>query len=941
MTIIDSAEHEFIISGQNDSQAFALTIARDKNDAPLCQRSENVPQHDEALEWPQSNWTGGHGQKVLQDRTMYHSGRSIDTTQEGRILLGPLINEVYSGTTLKQSYSTGIDNKADIGGIYWSMQSFTPTDTHTLSVVSLYFAQTGGNPGTITVRVYATSGGVPTGSPISTGTTDGNTLPTYPSYEWRNVIMYPNVSLTISTVYAITVSATNSVAAGTETIRPNAAGDETNIATVYPSGSNYQAVDDVTTDDASTYVTPTIAWPNEGTQRDLYNLAAHTASGSIGSVKVYARMKRYNSTYASTAYIHVKTGSTVYTSSAKSLTSSWENYDYTWTTNPNTGIAWTWTDIDSLQAGITLDYTRHGTGGYTIGAGMCTQVWIEVNYDATFGLQWGGDASSPSYAGGQGGYSTNSGTSWTTTSGTDYYFKEYSAGATELDYTPVCFQWSSALGQLIMATSGKIYIYSTSWVEAATAVSGVLDLKEYNAKMFAACGASTEYKYSSDCSTWTTSSLTDKYANGFLQSPNPDGTANLLWKFKTPNEVTNTTDGTNTATQWVTAAYVGDTSANIQGLGLLGDELMVGRADNMFNYDSGGGVFPQMNDLKQNRSTYNFKYMCNFQSGLYFSKGTGVGELVGSSPGKFNWVGPLTDTDDIEKVGICKGLATDTNYLYVAMLENGETTIYKGKPVYDANTYTYKWNWDPWVYLGGFQCENIYVAQHSPTDRRLWFGYGTHTAYVQITDNPTTDASAKFAPSGHIKLSYNYGTNPYWDKLLQSIVIEAKGCSATETITPKYMKDTDTSVSQLASAITTDGITKTNFLNALSAKKWLIELDLATGNSTLTPQVLYMAVRGVEKPELFRTYDVTYVVTETAGLKPSTVYNWLKGGRESTTLIKFADIRVGETTSGVAGTNYNYVVMLPGYPHVIDLKHNRNKEPELYLQCKFKEVNFS
>jgi hypothetical protein len=52
---------------------------------------------------------------------------------------------------------------------------------------------------------------------------------------------------------------------------------------------------------------------------------------------------------------------------------AWQNYSKVWTTNPNTGSAWTWTEIDSLQIGIRL---------YDDGSGQpeCTQVYAEVNY---------------------------------------------------------------------------------------------------------------------------------------------------------------------------------------------------------------------------------------------------------------------------------------------------------------------------------------------------------------------------------------------------------------------------------------------------------------------------------------------------------------------------------------------------------------------------------
>ena len=78
-----------------------------------------------------------------------------------------------------------------------------------------------------------------------------------------------------------------SVGAATETLRPNAAGDETSITFQYPASTeHWDKVDEAVADDASTSVR------EEGTnyKRDLYNLPAHSAgSGTINKITVYVR----------------------------------------------------------------------------------------------------------------------------------------------------------------------------------------------------------------------------------------------------------------------------------------------------------------------------------------------------------------------------------------------------------------------------------------------------------------------------------------------------------------------------------------------------------------------------------------------------------------------------------------------------------------------------
>lgn len=79
-------------------------------------------------------------------------------------------------------------------------------------------------------------------------------------------------------------------ASGSETFRPNAAGDDTNIAAQYPvSGAHWDKVDEVTADDYTTYISTN----STSYQRDLYNIPDHsTGSGAIDSVTAYFRFAR-------------------------------------------------------------------------------------------------------------------------------------------------------------------------------------------------------------------------------------------------------------------------------------------------------------------------------------------------------------------------------------------------------------------------------------------------------------------------------------------------------------------------------------------------------------------------------------------------------------------------------------------------------------------------
>lgn len=492
------------------------------------------------------------------------------------------------------------------------------------------------------------------------------------------------------------------------------------------------------------------------------------------------------------------------------------------------------------------------------------------------------------------------------------------------------------------STNTDVYIYK--WKAATTTVANVTQLCVFGVTVFAACGASTAYKYSTDGVTWTTSTLTDPNANAFLVSPNPAGTADVLWKFKTPNEVKSNSNGTNAGTpeQWGSANYIGEASTNITNMFVVNDKHLVGREDNLFYFDSDGGIHPMMSDLKHNRSTNNFKYVTEWQAATYFSIGKGVGEIT--SYNAYEPMGPLTGIEDIGKDGVCIGLSSDKDWLYAGYDEGTNNIIYKCREVRvtgQAREAGLRWEYCPWVFLGTNACSVVKVCQHSPTDRRLWFGYGTKTGFVILSDSPTDDTSALFCASGYLRMSYDYGSDPNWDKLWQSAVIETTGGATGETVQIKYRKDAETSATECIAAETTNGVHETNFGSALSGKRIQYEIHLTSNTPSATPEVSLFQAKGVEKPTTIRIHEATYAIGSEPMKSAETIRTFLRGGRTSTTLISFADLRYGETTGGTAGTDYAYCVMEPGYPREIEVIHTKRDKPELGIEVRLREVSFS
>lgn len=110
-------------------------------------------------------------------------------------------------TTLYEYYNVGLDYWIILHSSTWIAQTFTTGDVpHTITSVKLPL-QRANNPGTVTVSIRETDGdGKPTGADLTTGTTDGDTLPAISDYEWREISV-TEYELQPNTKYAIVLRA--------------------------------------------------------------------------------------------------------------------------------------------------------------------------------------------------------------------------------------------------------------------------------------------------------------------------------------------------------------------------------------------------------------------------------------------------------------------------------------------------------------------------------------------------------------------------------------------------------------------------------------------------------------------------------------------------------------------------------------------------------------
>ena len=157
------------------------------------------------------------------------------------------------------------------------------------------------------------------------------------------------------------------------TIHPNAAGQYAEWGIEVPTEmAHWNCCNEDPPNDDNSYVqTTTQSW-----QGEVYSLKDIAGSGNINWVRVYIRAK-HNNVLEPASYIRtlIRTHDTDYTSENIDLTTSYQNLNIQYDTNPLSGLPWTWDEVNSLQAGA---FARSFGNRFV----RLTKVWVVVNHGA-------------------------------------------------------------------------------------------------------------------------------------------------------------------------------------------------------------------------------------------------------------------------------------------------------------------------------------------------------------------------------------------------------------------------------------------------------------------------------------------------------------------------------------------------------------------------------
>lgn len=139
------------------------------------------------------------------------------------------------------------------------------------------------------------------------------------------------------------------------------------------STSNWEAVADS--------VDNTNVYNSGGWLFDIYDLpdVSSTATGTISRVSVRIYVRAVATVNQNSARTYLRIGGTDYTDGFQVPTDdTWDWRVHNYDTNPATGLAWTWADIDALQAGVGL---RDSDSTAATSETRCTRVNIRITYN--------------------------------------------------------------------------------------------------------------------------------------------------------------------------------------------------------------------------------------------------------------------------------------------------------------------------------------------------------------------------------------------------------------------------------------------------------------------------------------------------------------------------------------------------------------------------------
>ena len=277
----------------------------------------------------------------------------------------------------------------------------------------------------------------------------------------------------------------------------------------------------------------------------------------------------------------------------------------------------------------------------------------------------------------------------------------------------------------------------------------------------------------------------------------------------------------------------GDQAYAIKGLVAVNDFLFVIKNDAIYNVDSQQEVTEAVWQWKSRPSAQNFKYFCTGGSWLFYSVSPEV-YAYDPTTGRNVPIGLSTQsgfsTEDI------LGVAADNQYLYVLAkvrvpnLRSASSAALFRCVQTGASAWSFECIWEDTASTAYTRLAAFPAGETAAT--RVYWGNdaGTSILHMDIPANWDESTSGSYATSGTFYTSlWRTGFETFIKRWLW-VGTDTLGLDADDTIRIAYSTDGGTTFTNLAAAMTSPGLTFTDFAN-ISASSMVLRFTWASGGT--------------------------------------------------------------------------------------------------------------